>query len=178
MKRALTPTDIVIRDEILKRLEAGQSLREICRESWAPSETLVRRWARDEDEFGAQYLRARKLGYDRLAEELLEVTRNVRPGVVKRVVRKYVEKDGELVEGSEEVEETETESDAVDRARLHSDALKWTLSKMLPKVYGDKLAVESSGPDGGPIQHEVQAVHSIDPVAASQVYQKFMEGGG
>jgi len=29
---------------------------------------------------------------------------------------------------------------------------KWLLSKVLPKVYGDKTMLEHSGPDGGPIE--------------------------
>jgi hypothetical protein len=29
---------------------------------------------------------------------------------------------------------------------------KWLLSKMFPTKYGDKVAAQLSGPDGGPIQ--------------------------
>jgi hypothetical protein len=32
------------------------------------------------------------------------------------------------------------------------DSLKWHLCKLAPKKYGDKVAAELSGPDGGPIQ--------------------------
>ncbi len=38
------------------------------------------------------------------------------------------------------------------RARLQFDARRWMLSKMLPKVYGDKLVQEHTGEGGGPIQ--------------------------
>ncbi len=34
------------------------------------------------------------------------------------------------------------------RDRLRFDARRWLLSKALPKVYGDKTAVELGGPDG------------------------------
>ena len=37
------------------------------------------------------------------------------------------------------------------RDRLRVDTRKWLLSKMLPKVYGDKQQHEVSGPDGGPL---------------------------
>jgi hypothetical protein len=40
---------------------------------------------------------------------------------------------------------------AVARARLRIDARKWLASKLAPKKYGDKLAAEVSGPDGGPV---------------------------
>lgn len=135
-------------------------MREICRESWAPSESTVRGWGREDSDFAAQYARARAVGYEKLADELLEISDDSSSDTIST-------EQGER-----------PNSEWISRSRLRVDTRKWLLSKMLPKVYGDKLAVESSGPDGGPIQHEVQAVHSIDPVAASQVYQKFMEGGG
>jgi hypothetical protein len=41
---------------------------------------------------------------------------------------------------------------AISRSRLQVDTRKWMLSKMLPKIYGDKIEV--GGKDGGPIQVE------------------------
>ncbi len=43
------------------------------------------------------------------------------------------------------------DSAAVQHQRLRVDSRKWLLSKMMPKVYGDKVAQEHSGVDGGPI---------------------------
>ena len=179
MKRALTPSEIVIRGEILRRLAEGESLREICDTEGFPHESTVRMWARDEAEpegFSTQYARARQIGYDALAEEMLAVARGQRVGTIRKVVRKVLEVQGVPVEGSEEVEETTTESDAVDARRLHVDTLKWQLSKMLPKVYGDKIAHEVGGIDGKPIQTEsVNVVVPLDPVEASRLYLKTME---
>lgn len=39
--------------------------------------------------------------------------------------------------------------------RLRMDALKWTASKLAPKKYGEKVVSEVSGPDGGPVPHEL-----------------------
>lgn len=36
--------------------------------------------------------------------------------------------------------------------RIIVDTMKWELSKMLPKLYGDKLDHTLSGPNGGPIE--------------------------
>jgi hypothetical protein len=44
-----------------------------------------------------------------------------------------------------------TTGDAVERSRLAVDAMKWTLSKLLPKKYGDKLAI-GGAEDLGPVQ--------------------------
>lgn len=45
-------------------------------------------------------------------------------------------------------------------ARLQIDAMKWRASKLAPKVYGDRQAVELTGNDGGPIQ-------TVDPTKLS-----------
>lgn len=45
----------------------------------------------------------------------------------------------------------ETATDAA-LGRLRMDANRWYLSKLAPKRYGDKIAQEISGPDGGPLQ--------------------------
>jgi hypothetical protein len=41
------------------------------------------------------------------------------------------------------------------------DTRKWLLSKMLPKVYGDKLQAELTGANGGPVQHEVTKIERV-----------------
>jgi hypothetical protein len=42
-------------------------------------------------------------------------------------------------------------SDVIAHKRVQIDTRKWMLSKMLPKVYGDKVTQEHTGADGGPI---------------------------
>lgn len=36
--------------------------------------------------------------------------------------------------------------------RIRVDTRKWLLSKLAPKRYGERLATEVSGPDGGPVK--------------------------
>lgn len=47
----------------------------------------------------------------------------------------------------------DTEKDAR-RATVRIDARKWRLARMNRKKYGDRVANELSGPDGGPLQIE------------------------
>jgi hypothetical protein len=115
-----------IADVICDRLANGESLRAICRDEGMPSEATVRAWALDDVcGFAAQYARARELGYDRLAEEILEIADTPKPG--KSRVQKA---DGQV---------EEREADMIEHRRLQVDSRKWMLSKMLPKRYGDKL---------------------------------------
>ena len=46
----------------------------------------------------------------------------------------------------------------VQRAKLMVDTRKWAASKLLPKRYGDKQAIEHSGPDGGAIVTSIEIV--------------------
>jgi hypothetical protein len=45
-----------------------------------------------------------------------------------------------------------TRGDMTEHRRLRVDVRKWYLSKIAPKRYGERLAHEVSGPDGGPIE--------------------------
>jgi hypothetical protein len=49
-------------------------------------------------------------------------------------------------------------ADPQDR-RVRIDTRKWLLSKVLPKVYGDKVEHEVTGRDGGPV--EVTVTHRV-----------------
>lgn len=48
------------------------------------------------------------------------------------------------------VEIADSERDP-NRARVRVDARKWVAAKLRPRVYGDKVALEQSGPGGGAI---------------------------
>jgi hypothetical protein len=45
----------------------------------------------------------------------------------------------------------------IQRSRLRVDARKWLLAKMLPKVFGDRIAAELTGKDGAPLVPDVPA---------------------
>lgn len=120
-----------IADIICERLERGESLRTICNDEGMPDATAVLGWARnDKDGFAQQYARARETGYLLLADEIIAIADTA------VIAQKTVSKATGL-----EI----TEGDAVDRSRLMVDTRKWMLSKMLPKIYGDKQQVELSG---------------------------------
>lgn len=97
-----------------------------------PAESTVRAWALDDIEgFSAKYARAREIGYEHHADRLLELADECRIGT--KVTTK--------ADGTRET----VEGDMVERTRLQIDARKWLLSKMLPKVYGDKHQLEHTG---------------------------------
>ena len=115
--------------EICERLANGESLRSVCRSDHMPTEAAVRQWAMDDyNGFASHYARAREIGYERMAEEILSISD-------EGINDTYLDDDG--------VERTN--HDVIARSKLRVDSRKWLLSKMLPKKYGDKLQTEVSG---------------------------------
>lgn len=125
---------------ILEKLAEGISLREICREhEQTPDESTVRKWALDDVEgFAARYTRAREIGYHSMADEIFDIADDGRNDWMDRTNARTGEVD--------QVPNHEN----INRSRLRVDSRKWFLSKVLPKIYGEKLAV--TGADGGPLQ--------------------------
>jgi hypothetical protein len=125
-------------DEICERLANGESLNSIGKTEGFPHATTIYRWALDtEHPFAEKYAQARKIGYAHLAEELLEIADDGSNDFVERK-----NKDGETFKA--------VDHDHIARSRLRVDTRKWLLSKMLPKVYGDRI--EHTGEDGAPIK--------------------------
>jgi hypothetical protein len=130
-------------DTICRRLAEGESLRSICCDAAMPNRTTVFRWLEERDDFRNQYVRAREVQADVLAEQVVEIADKVLPAIKKTVRGKGKSRSTEEVHG-----------DAVERSRLMMDARKWYAAKLAPKKYGDRLTQEHTGPDGGPILME------------------------
>jgi len=113
--------------EILRRITEGESLRSICRTEGFPAPSTVIKWTNEDKDFGEQYVRACEARADVYFDSLDDV--------------------------SDEAVRAET---AVEVAglRLKADNIKWQLARMVPKKYGDKLAVGGAS-DLPPIQQSL-----------------------
>jgi hypothetical protein len=120
--------------EICRRLATGRTLRDIARDSDMPPESTVRTWANnDVVGFHALYARAREIGYQAMADEIIAIADDGDNDWIERQSRDGKER---LVLNSEHLQ----------RSKLRVDARKWLLSKALPKLYGDRL--EHTAPEG------------------------------
>jgi hypothetical protein len=127
-----------IADAICERISEGHSLRTICAVDGMPSVPTVCRWVLDNDEFAEQYARARRMQAELLADQLFGIA----------------DDDTKDITGELEM----PNGVAVQRSRLMVDTRKWYLSKVLPKIYGDKVVQEHQGKDGGPIQFITKSI--------------------
>lgn len=146
---------------IADRLAAGETLRQICRAAGMPSERTVRRWAMNEAHpFAKMYEAARRIGYDGMADEIVEIADDGRNDWIERELR-----NGDTIR----IVDTE----AVMRSRLRVDTRKWILAKALPKRYGN-LPPEIPA-DGNPFAHVLKAIsdgraaYQTRPVPVEQI---------
>lgn len=111
--------------EICLRITAGDSLRKIVKEKHIPTMSSVMRWLFDvvpdgdpRLHFRELYATARRAQAELYAEQIVDIA-----------------------------DEVAVDSAAISKARVRIDVRKWISSKMLPKVYGDRLALEGGDPD-------------------------------
>lgn len=135
-------------DEICARMAEGESLREICRDEEAPAKGTVFRWLAKYPEFQDQYARARVVQADAIFEEILEIADDGS--------NDWMERQGENDEG------WALNGEHIQRSKVRIDARKWMAGKLRPKVYGEKVTNEHTGPDGGAVVTEV-VYKVVDP---------------
>ena len=135
-------------------LACGESLEEACRRvTDAPHPSTVMDWVgADPAGLGREYADAREKGYLLLGDRIDELSRQTT--AITHV--HATDPDGKPLYGPDgkpllnEVV-VPLSADVMASKRLQVDTLKWKLSKMLPKIYGDRVTTEHTGAGGGPI---------------------------
>lgn len=135
MPKNTTSFTPAVGSEICRLIGEGQSLVEICRADGMPVLSTVFKWLGEQPEFEAQYRKARESQADRMAEEILLISDEAQNDYVERQSR-----NGGTF--------TALDTEAVLRSRLRVDTRKWLMSKLQPKKYGERVAVEHSGDVG------------------------------
>lgn len=128
----------LITQVVLDNLENGWSLHRACRE--APAGGLgvatFQAWLRQDEGLTAKYTQSRLRGYLMLAEDIQEIADNPHEGITTTTIM-----------GPNGVEEKITKEDMLGHRQLQVATRKWLLSKMLPKVFGDRIAVAAVDPE-------------------------------
>jgi hypothetical protein len=120
-------------EEICRRIAAGESMRHICLLEGMPSQSMVYRWLDENKSFREQYAQAREKQADAFLDQIQEIAHDGR-------------NDWEILE----CERTKQDrivlhAEHVQRSRLRVDTLKWVMSKLAPKKYGERIDIEHSG---------------------------------
>lgn len=100
-------------DHVCELLIEGKSLSQIARESDPPMfEGQIRAWIKADPERSARYARARVEQAEGYAEEIIEIS---------------------------DQSVTAKTNEEMQAAKLRVDSRKWVASKLLPKIYGDRV---------------------------------------
>ena len=118
-----------IAEAICERMARGRSLRSVCDDDDMPAMGTVFRWLHAQPSFREQYARAREAQAIADAERIDEAALTLLDAG-----------------GSGEITH-----ERIGAYRTAIDALKWSAARKHPRVYGDKVSAELSGPGGGPI---------------------------
>lgn len=103
-----------IATEICARIATGsESIRAICADDAMPSTSMVFRWILEKPDFREQYARAREEQTEVYAQDMLDIARNC-----------------------------PADKEAINKARLEIDTMKWIASKLKPKKYGDAMTLK------------------------------------
>lgn len=97
-----------------------------------PAMASVFKWLREDNEFSQQYARAKEEGSEAWHEELAEL-------------------GDEAIDLAQRVD-PKSSGAVVQAVKLKADNIKWMMSKMKPKKYGDKMDVTS---DNEPIKGNI-----------------------
>ena len=109
---------------ICARLADGETLTEICRTPGMPHRQTVHQWRMRIPAFNDLYARAREIGMESMSDDVLTIADDDTGDL--------------LADGS-------PNSANVQRSRLMVDTRKFLMSKLAPKVYGDKVEHQHTG---------------------------------
>ena len=128
------PTDYTpeLADSICAEVADGKSIREICARDDMPGKSTIMRWLARFEEFRDQYTRAKELGSEDGYEQIVDIERRMlAPKLVENPEFGKVNDAPKLIANPEYVD--------AHTGRSVIDSIKWRLSKLQPKVYGDRL---------------------------------------
>lgn len=143
-----------IATEIVQRLSEGEPLRQICRDDHMPEWRTIYDWMARDEELSAAIARARELGQDAIAEDILKELQD--------------EPERILSEGGGRID-----SGYVQLLRTRADIKLKLLAKWNPKRYGDRVAV--AGDADSPLKVDVDAKGLFDSILQSMELKKKQE---
>jgi hypothetical protein len=137
-----------IAQEICEGLAEGTPLREICRRDHMPEWRTVYDWMARDDALSTAIAHARDIGYDKMAEECLQIADTPVEG------RKIVETDDGKV--------MYTREDMLGHRKLQIETRLKLLAKFNPKKYGDRAIL--AGDADNPLQVNIQATEMFESI--------------
>lgn len=114
--------------EICELVADGQSINKISKMPDMPARSTILKWFRDVPEFSDMYMRAKEIGFEVLADEIIDIA-----------------------DAAENIDKDECR-----RHQLMIETRKWLLAKLQPRKYGERVTQEIVGNmEEAPVRVEV-----------------------
>ena len=126
-----------IAHQMCEQLSEGIPLREICRQEGFPAWRTVYDWMAKDPDLAAAIAHARDVGYDKMAEECLDIADDASNDWMERLNDKGVPVGWQI------------NGEHVQRSKLRIETRLKLLAKFNPKKYGDR--VTHAGDDENPV---------------------------
>jgi hypothetical protein len=142
-------------EEICERLATGEPLAQICRDAHMPAFQKVYEWMGRDQALSGAIARAREIGYDKMAEEVLQIADTPVMGQVQTMDDK----------GS-----TIRTEDMLGHRKLQIETRLKLLAKWNPKKYGDRTTL--AGDAENPLKVDVDAKDLFDRILTNMELAK------
>lgn len=155
---AQTKRTPAVEQRIIEGLCDGVPLRELCRQDGMPSWRTVYDWIAADPDLAARIAHARELGFDAIAEDILDIADD---GTNDWVERKMKDGSTELAINSEHVQ----------RSKLRIETRLKLLAKWSPNRYGDNATLNLGNKDGEALKIQKEP---LDPLVLSAITQAML----
>ncbi|HEX4045111.1 MAG TPA: hypothetical protein VHZ76_05540 [Gammaproteobacteria bacterium] len=122
-----TTYSIEIATEICDTVSSStKGIKRLCLENdhWPCPDTIFR-WLKSNKDFSDQYARAKRLQIEALVDEILEIADDSNNDYMADVKGKMI-----------------IDHEHIQRAKLRIDTRKWLASKLVPKIYGNRIQTD------------------------------------
>lgn len=130
-------------DDVIARISKGETLAAICRTPGYPATRTFYDWVEVDEELSARFARARKVGFDAIADETIAIA-DTPPA--------YTQTEGGM----------RIDAADIQHRKLQIETRLKLLAKWDPKRYGDKVQVDGPGAGGSHIVRVVTGVPDGD----------------
>ena len=126
-------------DDVIERISKGETLASICRTPGYPATRTFYDWVEADEELSARFARARKVGFDAIADETIAIA-DMPPAYAQ-------------TEGGSRIDAAD-----IQHRKLQIETRLKLLAKWDPKRYGDQVQVDGPGAGGA---HIVQVLTGV-----------------
>ena len=123
--RPVAKPDLKIMEEVLFWISSGNTLRSYCRQEGKPAYSTIYNWLNKDEELTERFARAREMGADWIADEILEIV-DEKP--------RMIGDDQQRIDPA-----------FIQQQRVRSEIRLKLLAKWFPQKWSDKTNVDHSG---------------------------------